>query len=172
MLSHLLLWSCLQSKSLEMIDSRFLHTFAANTGTISAGTSDQLNDYCSARGRAKFIADWLPGGGTIARDLWGRRVADPLTPRPYPNLGGHPSAGGQALVSSGLFEIVGAGGAPLVLSRATRLWVPYPSRFWKGGNHESQNDSGAGSGGPAAAQVRKSSARADQSFLSPNNLFC
>jgi hypothetical protein len=32
---------------------------------------DQLNDYCSARGRAKFIADWLPGGGTIARTLWG-----------------------------------------------------------------------------------------------------
>jgi hypothetical protein len=40
-------------------------------GTISAGTLDQLNDYCSARGRAKFVADWVPGGGTMARTLWG-----------------------------------------------------------------------------------------------------
>ena len=31
---------------------------------------DALNAYCSARGRAKFIADWLPGGGTIAKNLW------------------------------------------------------------------------------------------------------
>jgi RHS repeat-associated protein len=43
----------------------------ANTATISAGTLDQLNAYCSARGRARFIADWVPGGGTIARTLWG-----------------------------------------------------------------------------------------------------
>lgn len=48
------------------------------TGTISAGTLDQLNDYCSARGRAKFIADWLPGGGTIARTLWGSHNGDQL----------------------------------------------------------------------------------------------
>ena len=41
-----------------------------------------------------------------------------------------------------------------------------PSRFWKGGNQEFQSDSGAESGKPAAAQVRKSSARADHSFLS------
>jgi hypothetical protein len=44
---------------------------AANNATISAGTLDQLNDYCSARGRAKFVADWVPGGGTMARTLWG-----------------------------------------------------------------------------------------------------
>jgi hypothetical protein len=53
-------------------------TLPANTGTIRAGTLDQLNDYCSARGRAKFIADWLPGGGTIARDLWGSYLGDKL----------------------------------------------------------------------------------------------
>jgi RHS repeat-associated protein len=51
---------------------------AANTGTISAGTLDQLNDYCSARGRAKFVADWLPGGATIARTLWGSHNGDQL----------------------------------------------------------------------------------------------
>jgi len=47
---------------------------AANNGTIrplkGQEYDDALNAYCSARGRAKFIADWLPGGGTIARDLW------------------------------------------------------------------------------------------------------
>lgn len=48
--------------------------FAANTATIAPLTGqryeDALNVYCSARGRAKFVADWLPGGGTIARNLW------------------------------------------------------------------------------------------------------
>jgi hypothetical protein len=49
-------------------------TRTANTGSIAPLKGqvylDTLNAYCSARGRAKFIADWLPGGGTIARDLW------------------------------------------------------------------------------------------------------
>lgn len=46
--------------------------------TMKAGSLDILNDYCSARGRAKFIADWFPGGGTIARDLWGSYFGDKL----------------------------------------------------------------------------------------------
>ena len=54
----------------------------------------------------------------------------------------------------------------------TQIWVPQPSRFSKAGSREFQNVSGAGSSSPAAAQVRKSSAKADQFFLSPNNLFC
>jgi hypothetical protein len=51
---------------------------SANNATISAGTLDQLNDYCSARGRAKFVADWVPGGGTMARTLWGSHNGDQL----------------------------------------------------------------------------------------------
>ena len=49
-----------------------------NTATISPGTLDQLNDYCSARGRAKFVADWVPGGGTMARTLWGSHNGEQL----------------------------------------------------------------------------------------------
>jgi RHS repeat-associated protein len=55
---------------------------AANTGTIAPLTGqryyDALNSYCSARGRAKFVADWLPGGGTITRDLWNSPTGDAL----------------------------------------------------------------------------------------------
>ena len=48
---------------------------------------------------------------------------------------------------------------------ARLLWVPQPSRFSKAGSREFQINSGAESGSPAAAQVRKSSARADHTFL-------
>lgn len=59
------------SASMSSQGTRNFNVVAANTATISAGTLDQLNDYCSARGRARFIADWVPGGGTMARTLWG-----------------------------------------------------------------------------------------------------
>jgi hypothetical protein len=39
---------------------------------------DALNAYCSARGRAKFVADWVPGGGTIARDIWNSPIGAAL----------------------------------------------------------------------------------------------
>ncbi len=46
--------------------------------TIRAGTLDQLNDYCSARGRAKFIADWVPGSSGLVRNLWGSPTGEAL----------------------------------------------------------------------------------------------
>jgi len=50
----------------------------AEPATISAGSIDILNDYCDARGRAKFIADWLPGGGALARHFWGGPTGEAL----------------------------------------------------------------------------------------------
>jgi len=41
-------------------------------GTIGPGNRDDIiNAYCSARGRAKFVADWVPGGQTLVRNFWG-----------------------------------------------------------------------------------------------------
>ena len=48
---------------------------------------------------------------------------------------------------------------------ARLLWVPQPSRFSKAGSREFQINSAADSGSPANTQVRKSSARADHTFL-------
>ncbi len=47
-------------------------------GTIGPGSLDILNDYCSARGRAKFIADWLPGGAQLVRNFWGSSMGEKL----------------------------------------------------------------------------------------------
>jgi len=51
-----------------------------NNGTIRALTpqesDDYLYEYCSERGRATFIADWLPFGGPIARRLWSSRLSN------------------------------------------------------------------------------------------------
>jgi hypothetical protein len=44
---------------------------SANRWSIGPASLDVVNDYCSARGRAKFIADWVPGGQTIVRNFWG-----------------------------------------------------------------------------------------------------
>lgn len=53
---------------------------AANTahiGPVRDGMAS-LNDYCSARGRAKFVADWVPGGPTLVRGWWGTGAGQQL----------------------------------------------------------------------------------------------
>jgi hypothetical protein len=52
--------------------------FCVMDATLSPGTLDGLNDYCSARGRAKFIADWVPGGGALVRSIWGSPKGEAL----------------------------------------------------------------------------------------------
>jgi len=39
---------------------------------------DALNAYCSARGRAKFIADWVPGSESLVRNLWNSPTGEAL----------------------------------------------------------------------------------------------
>jgi uncharacterized protein RhaS with RHS repeats len=56
---------------------------AANGGgtgaTIAPQTNyDSLNAYCNARGRAKFIADWVPGSAGLVQNLWGSSFGDKL----------------------------------------------------------------------------------------------
>ncbi len=50
----------------------------AGTATLSAGRPDDRNDYCTARGRAKVVADWVPGSSGLVRNLWGSRIGEAL----------------------------------------------------------------------------------------------
>jgi len=94
---------------------------AADMATISAGTLDQLNDYCSARGRAKFVADWLPGGSTIAKTLWGSHNGEQLgfyqlSTADLNNITGENSGGQTVAVHAASEGVKAAAGSTAFLS--------------------------------------------------------
>jgi RHS repeat-associated protein len=103
---------------------------AANIGTIRAGTLDQLNDYCSARGRAKFVADWLPGGGTLARNLWNSSTGAALgfyqLPTADINRITEENSGGQTVAMHATSEGLNAAAGSTALLYAMRAQTGVP----------------------------------------------